>query len=65
MNEERPIYFTITKLSTGGYKIYTKDKRTAICSVNVAPTKVFEEMVAITKALNNHKNHYAVLFEVD
>lgn len=63
--EQRPIYFTVTKLSTGGYKIYTKDKRTAICSVNVAPSKVFDEMVAITKALNNHKNNYAVLFEVD
>lgn len=63
--EEIPIYFTITKLSTGGYKIYTKDKRTAICSVNVPPSKVCDEMVAITKALNNHKNHYAVLFEVD
>lgn len=63
--EERPIHFTITKLSTGGYKIYTKDKRTAICSVNIPPKDVVNEMVAITKALNNHKNHYAVLFEVD
>ena len=42
--EERPICFTITKLVTGGYNIYTKDKRTAICSVNVAPNKVFEEI---------------------
>lgn len=67
MNEERPIVFTISKITDnfGGLcLIKTKDSRADGCTyTDVGVVQLFEIMCVISEEFND--KGYAVLFEVD
>lgn len=63
--EDRPIVYTITQLSNGDCRIYTKDSRVkpGDDDLTVANSKLINTMIMISSLLNDEG--YAVLFEVD
>ena len=67
MNEERPIVFTIMKITNnfgGLYSIKTKDSRIGGCNyTDVGVMQLFEIMSMLADEFND--KGYAVLFEVD
>ena len=67
MNEDRPIVFTVSKITDnfgGLYSIKTKDSRANNRnSIDVSVVQLFEVMCEFSEEFND--NGYAVLFEVD
>ena len=66
MREERPIVFTITKITDNFgrlYRIYTKDSRYKYNQLDISVLRLFETMIEIADDVND--KGYAVLFEVD